>query len=360
MSRLLLFNPENDSALAADTVRYTPPAIAIELHRSGVLLPFWWAESTDCVAIPDNLAEPAMRLKAHFNLHGSILTNSTIHNVDKVMPWGWSKHTRQQLIDYGINKTILPPDSTIDKLRALSHRRTTCIIHKILSTPAELHPIEAASASDAADAINGLKGKAIVKLPWSNSGRGIFYVSRLNRDKLLKDISGMISRQGSVMIEPELDKIADFAMLFYCSDKKVEFKGISVFKADSKGCYCGNIIASQNYLHSLLMADPTPWREKLTNALTQIIIDTDYCGWIGVDMMIYRSHSDGTIQINPCIEVNMRMTMGVLSLFIAEKMFMHDSVGTLRISTNPVSPNEIDLSPAKGKFKMVLSFNRQT
>ena len=47
--KLHLFNPENDLALAANLDHYTPPKAAVDLRRSGALLPMWYADAGDRV-----------------------------------------------------------------------------------------------------------------------------------------------------------------------------------------------------------------------------------------------------------------------------------------------------------------------
>ena len=42
------------------------------------------------------------------------------------------------------------------------------------------------------------------------------------------------------------------------------------------------------------------------------LIAPHYDGPLGVDMMLYRN-TDGTIALNPCVEVNLRMTMGMIT-----------------------------------------------
>lgn len=45
-----------------------------------------------------------------------------------------------------------------------------------------------------------------------------------------------------------------------------------------------------------------------------------YKGWIGVDMLAYHSiGKESQLQLAPCIEINMRMTMGVVATLLANK-----------------------------------------
>ncbi|MDE6174295.1 MAG: hypothetical protein K2F88_01880, partial [Duncaniella sp.] len=48
------------------------------------------------------------------------------------------------------------------------------------------------------------------------------------------------------------------------------------------------------------------------------LIGNSYRGWLGVDMMVYRE--DDAMKLMPCIELNLRMTMGVVALKMQEKL----------------------------------------
>ncbi len=82
-------------------------------------------------------------------------------------------------------------------------------------------------------------GEAMLKQPWSSSGRGIKKVNskvKSQKSKLssLTANDGWINRilksQGSVVVEKKLNKIADFALEFWLDGKRgVEYRGLSFF-----------------------------------------------------------------------------------------------------------------------------------
>ncbi|MDE6322723.1 MAG: hypothetical protein K2L46_07060 [Paramuribaculum sp.] len=294
MASLLWFNPENDLALAAGTSQYTPPRAAIALRRAGAYLPRLWAGDSD-VILTDL----------------SATVDPTLHP----RPWGWSSFTSSVFRRCGIAGENLPAPDRIQQMRQLSHRRSASRLLQLIGYPDRLIPVESFSIEQAIETIAGFGGKAFIKLPWSCSGRGVIDSGNLPLHKLREVVSGMISRQGSVMVEPRYNRIRDFATLFHAENGHVRFRGLSLFSTDSGGHYSGNIVAHQSKIEAAVATDLSALIPTLEKALEQIYGDC-YDGWLGIDMLI---HADtyGRRQLAPCIEINMRMTMGVAALLAA-------------------------------------------
>ena len=323
MPHLHIFNPENDFALALGRRAYTPDKGASAIRRAGCLLPLWWAEPGDAVLIDSadsELLAQAERLKESFGLNGHIVSRPPEGFIPD--PWGWSHHLRRQLICAGVDPRLLPSDDYLDRLRMLSHRRTAVAVNRLIGTSEALMPAEVDSPEEALAVIdNRHRGNAVVKLPWSSSGRGVIYAGAIPRPTLETYIRGMIRRQGSVTIEPLYDRVRDFAMLFEATEAGVEYRGLSTFQTDERGFYAGNIAAPQPYIASLIGADTTPLIAPLREALARVIAPVGYRGWIGVDMLTHRSPSaSAPIAIAPCIEINFRRTMGVAALHAAHRL----------------------------------------
>lgn len=297
MNKLYWFNPENDLALAAGHGRYTPPRVAVELRRGGALLPSLWSDGSDLILGSDS---------------ESIVSNPAL----VPEPWGWSVYTRDCFLRAGCCADMLPSDDSLLLMRLLSHRRTSLAVLRELGFAQENLPVEATTVKDAFLALDFFGGDAVVKLPWSCSGRGVFYAAAMKRPQLESVIRGGIARQGSVMVERRFERIRDFAMLFCSEPKGVSFRGFSVFATDASGNYSGNLIASQEILLERLGIDPLPLIPAIESALNAVVAG-NYSGWLGVDMMVYRDEENHNA-IHPCIEVNLRMTMGVAALLAAE------------------------------------------
>lgn len=314
MASLLLFNPENDLALAANSANYTPPAAAVRIRRAGALLPMWFAQPGDFILASPEMESAAAEMREKYRLHGKIFTSADIPEIDRCVPWGWSAHTVRTFRNAGISGEILPDSQEIECLRLLSHRRTSISILNALSFTSL--PVEATTLDEAFAAVSSFGGSAYLKFPWSGSGRGVFPVAS-GSDSLRSLAAASIRRQGSVIIEPSYSPVTDFAMLFYCNGGKARFHGLSIFKTLPGGAYSGNIIASQEYIAgSIGLAQSTldSLRSRLEKALTGCVAHA-YDGPIGVDMMI--ADKNGKQIVVPCIEVNLRYTMGFVAQAIA-------------------------------------------
>lgn len=315
--KIHLFNPENDLALALGCRHYTPPPHAAAIHNAGALLPMWWAEETDIVLAPESLGDEARRLRERFGLFGAM---GNPREATEAAPWGWSADAKRQFARAGVDESVLPDDRAIERMRLLSHRRMSVEIIRRLDGDYPM-PVETTDARTVVGLERANPG-CYVKSPWSGSGRGVFCARSLDEDALLRRAEGIIHRQGSVMVERGLDKVADFAALFHSDGTKTEFRGLSVFATEARGMYSGNVVAPQDYLWERIAGYVD--REELCRIiereeaiLTQLIGD-GYRGWMGVDMMVY-SAGDG-YRIMPCVELNLRMTMGVAAMKIGEKL----------------------------------------
>lgn len=297
------FNPQNDLALAADAVCYTPRAAVAALAHNGALLPLWWCKPGDAVIAPQPPEWWMEEVYNRYNLAGVIVDEGVPS--DALQPWGWSKDAAYHLGQYG------PVPDNLDAIRGLSHRRTSISILKALGV--DCLPHECESIQQALDVIKGFDGKAVIKTPWSCSSRGVRLVSELTRASLIKFIDASIRRTGSIMVEPLFDKCLDFAALFEAHGGKVRFLGWSVFKAAGNGLYAGNIVASQQQLIDMLPSEASTLPLKLEMVLQSIISDR-YNGVLGIDML-----ATTTGEIHPCVELNLRRTMGHVAMEIHQR-----------------------------------------
>lgn len=336
MRILRLFNPENDLALAAGSACYTPPPAAALLRSAGALLPMWLADEGDFLLAPREFEDTCARMRERFGLHSSILTPESIDRVNECSPWGWSAATRRAFIKAGIRERALPDSAQIERLRALSHRRTAAqLLEKFGFADV---PVEARDRETALAAIDALEGEAYIKLPWSSSGRGVFAVSGMSRSKLIEYIDGFIRRQGSVIVEKAYRKQRDFAMLFYSMDNKVTYAGLSLFDTLPGGAYSSNILLPQSEIERTLGIDAAILSAKVGQALEEIVAPV-YTGPLGVDMLLTE---DGAIV--PGIEINLRYTMGFIALAVEKRL----GSGIMTVAPGVVAAGSINLSPVPG------------
>ncbi|MDE6485198.1 MAG: hypothetical protein K2L14_07380 [Duncaniella sp.] len=313
-----LFNPENDLALGIDCLNYTPSPHAKALHDAGELFPAWWAGRGDYVVAPDAGEADRSWLRENFGI-------ITVDGFDAVAcepdPWGWSRNACRLFKLAGVGDSCLPDQPTLSLYRELSHRRTAVALLHEADYGGEM-PVVTDNADVAMDTI-ARHGHGFVKSPWSGSGRGVFHSAGLAAAPLRRRIEGIIHRQGSVIVEKPLDKVTDMAALFYAGADGVKFHGLSLFEAEARGMYAGNIVAGQQQIfdricslipESLLTGTIGKIRDGLDRILRR-----RYIGLLGVDMMIHRA-AGGSLQLMPCIEINLRRTMGFAAMDIAARL----------------------------------------
>ncbi len=309
----------------APGAHYTMSRPVARLHNDGALLPWWLAEDGDVVIAPCVDQYWLMRTGSLFRRNISV---SQLADGAEGSPWGWSEDAVRQLVASGAS---IPSWVDTEKLRELSHRRITIDVMRRLAE-AEFPgippiPCEASDESGVMDML-GRYGAVYVKQPWSSSGRGVRRVS-LGDD--LSWLNSFIRRQGSVLVEPALDKVRDFAMLFYSTGSRVEYQGYSLFSTGEGGNYTGNLMADDTVLEQQLVmsgASRDVLRRlscMLSDILTTVVAPY-YRGYFGIDMMVL---SDGSIA--PCVEVNLRMTMGVVARLWRQRYLAPDCQAVYRV-----------------------------
>ena len=289
---LYIFNPENDMALADGHAGYTPPARIRQMRRELWWLPQWWAAEDDIVWNgEDRLQVP---------------DDTTIR------PWGWSAAICHQLRQAGVQESLLPSPRKLEQLRQLSHRQTAVALLQELreQLPLDGHlageSVLCHTKEEVEDAVNSY-GEAMLKQPWSSSGRGLRKVSPANL------LSG--ERGESVVVERFLHKVCDFALEFWLDGRGgVEYRGLSLFYTNDKGAYLGNWVAPEGQkLQWLTQYIPPQYLVEIRRWWEERLRHFDYEGPVGIDMMLAREG------ICPCIEVNWRWTMGLVSCLVAEQ-----------------------------------------
>lgn len=304
--RLLVFNPWNDLALASGTPHYTPPRAAIAIARRGAWLPLLWSRPGDVVLVPDDMVDAVRARAALAGAQAEVVSRVPAH-IDRCEPWGWSDSLVRYIQSKGYAGAV-PSHDTLQRLRMLSHRRSS--IELLSDYGWTVLPVEASTTHDVAAALKLFGGQGVVKLPWSCSGRGVFYLRDTDVDTLHSTIAGAINRQGSVIVEPSYNKTLEFAALYRVNDGAVDFGGFSMFDTDLQGNYIANRVASQGTFRKELPPLAIDAALHMGECLNRLLTRSGYSGWAGIDMMVT---ADGRIM--PCIELNLRMTMGVAALY---------------------------------------------
>lgn len=324
--KLHLFNPENDLALADGGFSYCPPPAAMSIAKELSTLPLWYAAAGDVVSLPcEEFGKYRAEMSATFAMP-AIYTPSMRQSVTSLVPWGWSAQMRHRFKAMGFEKVLLPDDETIERMRNLSSRLLTIDVLTALrgegiDTPPL--PCYMDNVDDVVAFVNSHE-RCVVKAPWSGSGKGIMWGIGRAEEPMVHFCRGVIRRQGGVVCEHFLNAKQEFAMEFHAVDGEVEFVGYSLFTAEN-GAYSGNLLASDEEIERILSGYIPKERlaavkECLCDIMQKQLAGSGYCGYFGIDMMLY-DNGDGC-RLNPCMEINLRMNMGVVARLFYDR-FVH-------------------------------------
>jgi len=180
--------------------------------------------------------------------------------------------------------------------------------------------------------LHSRNGDHVLKMPNSGSGKGLSWVKGKITDKQTDWCRRVIHEQGGLVAEPVLIKIEDFAMEFNLADNKAEFIGYSLFQSTSSGAYRGNFLMPQTDMEERLGEYTGPvllrqLRKSLTEKLSRQF--PTYSGYLGVDMMVCKT--DTSYRVQPCVEINLRMNMGIVAHILYNRFIKTGSTGKFTV-----------------------------
>lgn len=344
--RIHYFNPGHETAVLSGKVNYTPTRQVQIMFRDLAGLPLWYADSRDLVWVEEYTSAETYysSLRSVFpQLPSVISTEQLLHASSwenyEAAPWGLSPqslHYYKRLLKREKGNIRIPIWK--DVYKQLTGRQTA---RKVLDRLKELlpemvlpvTPVFCRTTDEIKTYMQTHQPPFILKTPFSSSGRGLqwLYDSQL----LLKDrqwIDGALRKQGEISIEPALDKQQDWAMEFVSDGKgRVSYRGLSVFGTAERGAYSGNILGPESFRESLILThiswtDFIQVKKALEIALSEIY-GYLYTGCIGVDMLLYQQPGNSCWNIHPCVEVNMRQTMGMVAVQLSERYLSVGAVG---------------------------------
>ena len=326
--KLHVFNPEHDIALAANLCQFTAPHAGRQLRSDLGHIPALWASDGDMVLVDDVAA--ALTAVRHLRSNAADvcfvspddLRAMHLHGApspfDEISVWGWDRSIVRQLRSVGVT-AMLPDDSRLARIRQMSSRQWAAghILGKLASADESF-----VGAAWYVTSKDELQSKAhsfqrVLKAPWSSSGRGVRYeLTAEHRQRNEAWARNVIRQQGGIMVEPYYNKVVDFGMEFEAAaDGQVRYSGLSVFKT-TNGAYVGSVIASEKAKREMLGRYlPEGLLEKACEMIcehTAELFRDAYEGPFGVDMMVVSD--DGVLKLHPCVELNLRRTMGHVAL----------------------------------------------
>lgn len=350
---LHIFNPEHDIALASGLANFTAPHAGRQLRHDLGWLPALWAKEGDLILV-DNAEHAA---KGYARLRSSLTricsstrkTFSSTENdvscsgnnvfcpgkqtfctsatnpstaIHHISPWGWDAALKSRLVRSGISQQLLPDDEQLNAIRQLSHRRTSAKLLAVIreKTQQPLLTGEAIECGTSDEVLQQLaeRGKLVVKAPWSSSGRGVRFIEGQMNVSTKGWLRHVLADQHSVMVEPYYNKVKDFGMEFSSDGHgHISYLGLSLFHT-ANGAYTGNLLATEcckrkEMSHFL----PLELLDEVQHHVCQQLgkpIGLHYEGPFGVDMMVVGNDPEGSFLLHPCVEINLRRTMGHVAL----------------------------------------------
>ena len=326
MATLHIFNPEHDIALASNLSNFTSPHAGRQLRADIGYLPALWASPDDYVLV-DNAddAQTAFARLVHRSFPGFVEKRQLARlPIRRVEPWGWDLALRSFLLRYGVAEAVLPSEQDIAVIRDLSHRKTAVDLLRSLAMEDTVGESVVLESSEAVALQVQRWGRVVVKAPWSSSGRGIRFVDTVLDDYQSRWLQNVLTRQGAVVVEPYYDKVKDFAMEFESDGcGSVTCLGLSLFHT-SNGAYTGNILADEEEKREMISRYvPVDLLDSVQLSICQLlgpVFRGRYQGPFGVDMMIVNGKmSNGKFLLHPCVEINLRRTMGHVAIALSQQ-----------------------------------------
>ncbi|MDD2799805.1 MAG: hypothetical protein PHV20_14540 [Bacteroidales bacterium] len=340
---LYIFNPDHDLALANGDENFNSPQSARTFAKDLACFPMWYAEANSAVlgAMPyrDWMVEMRQIFPQLLNL--TVSSNPDLSVISSVYPWGWNAAVRKNLLLRNVDEQRLPSIAQLFEIRQLSHRETAIRAMHFLQEDVSIKELipQPATLFETENVEEFVKQHSLIvfKAPWSSSGKGLCWVNGSISDSILGWIRNIIEKQDAVVAEKIYDKVQDFAMEFLCKGGKVTFAGYSLFQTE-RGVYKSNELASDDAIFETLTREWISTEVLLSiQSRMKIFIEQKiapkYSGYLGVDMFVYQQ--DNRFMVHPCVEINLRMTMGMVARIFFDRFVDEQCKGRFFIDHYP-------------------------
>ena len=220
-----------------------------------------------------------------------------------------------ELVKRGVERTLMPSDEQLHAIRQLSNRSLAVeMLSRLRTLPGTVGTSAVCHTRSDVEQFAREHGSTIIKAPWSSSGRG---VKRFTAHSA-QFIDSTIAKQGSIIAEAECQRVMDFALEYEATPEgRVEYRGLSLFTTVN-GAYKGNLLLPEEEKLAILAehVDIELLRQVslLIKQFLALRLKGIYSGPLGVDMMVCERSL-----LNPCIEINLRRTMGHVALALTQQ-----------------------------------------
>ena len=298
---------------------------------------------------------------------------------DGPLVWGWDHAICEQLLRMGIPADELPSTEALASLRGHSGRQSA---HELLSMFHAQHaggPYTGESIivtdTDQLTPFVARHHHVVLKAPYSSSGKGLRHVkthpvppceggksspaentsmstsspSQGGMERISSWAEALIRRHGYLTAEPCYNKVQDFAIEFIVTDDTCRFIGYSLFNTNAHGRYEANLLMEDEAIE-LLLAQHVPlaalhevreWIIAHAHHIVPVVWDTTrHPLYFGIDMMVVKDgqksefiNHKSEFKLHPCVEINLRLNMGIIAHEVRRQLVAPGSVGTFHVTT---------------------------
>lgn len=339
MKPLYYFNPTAELAVANGCLSYQPPLNLQKFESDLACLPMAYSGADASVVVARDV--PAELLDIWQSAGIAIPSFLTVAQLEersgnlvlRLHPWANSPNLRRIFPAYnpfekkGIPQLEVPEWE--EHLRMLSCRESTLPVWNALAEHGWADVCDMPQYCNTMEgldlALSRIAGRAVIKLNYTSSGRGLFFVDRFVAAADRARIAKAIAR--GCVVEPHRQKVADFSMHFVPRNGCAEYLGWTQMFNDDNGRYRGNAVTHSDILRADgLSTDMTDLLDGLSQFYTQHLAASPYMqmqhGPVGIDLLLYHN-GDGALRIHPCVEINARHTMGYVSLSL--RQYLHSN-----------------------------------
>ena len=303
--------------------------------------------------------------------------------------WGWDAVVTEQLRRQGIPTDELPTEAALAALRTHSERK---MAHQMLHTFRTDKPDGPyAGESILVHTLEEIRsyaaqhGHIVLKDPLSSSGKGLRHVNThqkthpippcegggtdISEPQILphrEDLGGsifswanaLIRRHGYITAEPYYNKVQDFAMEFYVQNGQCRFIGYSLFSTNDHGRYEESILMKDERIEELLeqyipcaaLHEVRDWVIEHFTSIVPSEWDTEkFPLYFGIDMMVVKTTNNrqqttddsqfsifnSPFRIHPCVEINLRLNMGIIAHEVRQRILAPQAEGTFHVQAFP-------------------------
>lgn len=361
-------------AILNGTVSYMPPSSLQTFENDLSLLPSLVAAENDIVITNKKISNSFIDTLALLKIENIIYKSQKqvqameSSHFNWIRPWCWSpvahntfKNTKKYCSD---SFKESPNNNWNDSYKLFFSRNTSLMLTTKLFNNTKLceHieipiiPKRAISLNEIDNYSSSFNQKYVIKAPWSSSGRGILMVDSTKQKPLnINWVKGILKQQGFVTIEPLYNKIADVSFQFVITETGMAvYIGHIFFINDNSGHFTGSHI--EPYPLNIIKRINKTWlksaleeaQKHLTESLSQMNLNHYYVGPVGVDAILFMNKKE-KIKIHPCIEINLRYTMGTYTLSLRSNIHPHSNAiwGIERLNKQTPNVNDLILKPLK-------------